>query len=89
MAEEAVQKHFADSVVDGKSADQIKIVGMVIEHLARNGVFGPGQLYDSPFMEPSPDVPDGNFEGAEIENFLERVRTMNRTAPIDAPADVG
>ncbi|MAZ22095.1 MAG: hypothetical protein CMN19_13250 [Roseovarius sp.] len=63
---------------------------MVLEHLIRNDVLGPSLFNDSPFTEWSPVGPDGwHFEGVEVENFLERVRTMIRTAPIDAPADVG
>ncbi|TKW65885.1 MAG: restriction endonuclease subunit R [Paracoccus denitrificans] len=85
----AVQQHFADFISGGKSADQIEFVGMVIEHLCANGVVDPGLLYESPFTEMSPDGPDGVFEGAAVEDFLERIRGMNRTAEIEPPAETG
>jgi type I restriction enzyme R subunit len=69
-----VFEHFAEFISDGKSADQIEFVTMVIEHLTRNGVIDPGSLYDSPFTDTSLDGPDGVFKGAEIENFFERAR---------------
>ena len=33
----AAQEHFADFISDGAIADQIEFVGMVIEHLTKNG----------------------------------------------------
>lgn len=85
----AVQEHFAEFIADGKSADQIEFVSMVIEHLCRNGIVDPGLLYDSPFTDRAPDGPDGIFEEAEVEHFLECVRRMNRTASVDISSDVG
>ncbi|MFC3169581.1 type I restriction-modification enzyme R subunit C-terminal domain-containing protein [Paracoccus fontiphilus] len=85
----AVQEHFADFIADGKSADQIEFVGMVIEHLCRSGVVDPGLLYDSPFTDQAPDGPDSVFSGAEVENFLEHVRSINRTAEVPQPAEAG
>jgi len=85
----AVQEHFAEFIADGKSADQIEFVGMVIEHLCRNGFVDPGLLYERPFTDNAPDGPDGVFDEAEVEIFLERVRTMNRTASVDVSVDVG
>ena len=37
----------------------------------------------------TPDGPDGVFEAAEVENFLEHVRSMNRSAADDSPAEAG
>lgn len=82
----SLQEHFAEFIADGKSANQIEFVGMVIEHLCRNGIIDPGLLYDSPFSEKAPDGPDGVFEGADVEDFLERVRTINRAAGTSTPA---
>lgn len=77
-----VQKHFADFIFDGKSADQIEFVGMVIEQLTRNGVVDPGLLYKSLFTDRSPDGPDGVFDQAEIGDFFERLRWLNQTASV-------
>lgn len=84
----AVQAQFAEFIADGKSADQIEFVGMVIEHLTRNGVIDPGLLYESPFSDASPDGPDGVFESAEVEEFFERVRKLNQTAAVEGSAGV-
>lgn len=85
----AAQKHFAEFIADGKSADQIEFVSMVIEYLCKNGIVDPGMLYDSPFTDRAPDGPDGVFEEAEVDEFLTRVRQMNRTAAPDVSADAG
>jgi len=85
----AAQRHFAEFIADGKSADQIEFVGMVIEHLCKNGIVDPGLLYDSPFTDRAPDGPDGVFGEAEVDNFLACVRQMNRTATTELSADAG
>ncbi|KRS18963.1 DEAD/DEAH box helicase family protein [Roseovarius indicus] len=86
----AAQEYFAEFIADGASADQIEFVGMVIEHLTRNGVIDPGLLYDSPFSDLTPDGPDSVFNEREVDRFLDRLRTLNQTAVVsDASADVG
>lgn len=86
----AAQEYFAEFISDGASADQIEFVGMVIEHLTRNGVIDPGLLYDSPFSDLTPDGPDGVFGEQDVDRFLDRLRTLNQTAvESDASADVG
>ncbi len=76
----AAQTHFADFIAAGATADQIEFVGMVIEHLTRNGIMDPGLLYDSPFTDRTPDGPDGLFDNAKVEQFLARVRSLNQSA---------
>lgn len=86
----AAQKHFAEFIADGASADQIEFVNMVIEHLSRNGVIDPGLLYDSPFSDRTPDGPDGIFGEQDVDRLLARVRTINQSAVVsEAAADVG
>lgn len=80
----AAQEHFAEFIAEGATADQIEFVGMVIEHLTRNGVMDPGLLYDSPFSDHSPDGPDGVFQGADVERFMKRVRGINESASVHA-----
>lgn len=86
----AAQEYFAEFIADGASADQIEFVGMVIEHLTRNGVIDPGLLYDSPFSDLTPDGPDSIFDEQDVDRFLERLRTLNQTAvESDVSADIG
>lgn len=86
----AAQEYFAEFIADGASADQIEFVGMVIEHLTRNGVIDPGLLYDSPFSDLTPDGPDSVFDEQDVDRFLARLRILNQTAVVsDASADVG
>ncbi len=86
----AVQEYFAEFIAGGASGDQIEFVGMVIEHLTRNGVIDPGLLYDSPFTELTPDGPDSLFSEDDVERFLTKLRTLNRSAEAtDMTADAG
>jgi type I restriction enzyme R subunit len=86
----AVQEYFAEFIAAGASADQIEFVGMVIEHLTRNGVVDAGLLYDSPFSDLSPDGPESVFDERNVDRFLARLRTLNQTAEVsDTSADVG
>jgi type I restriction enzyme R subunit len=85
----AVQEYFAEFIAAGASADQIEFVGMVIEHLTRNGVVDAGLLYDSPFSDLSPDGPESVFDERNVDRFLARLRTLNQTAEVsDTSADV-
>ncbi|WP_267901479.1 type I restriction endonuclease subunit R [Amaricoccus solimangrovi] len=85
----AAQTHFADFIADGATADQIEFVGMVIEHLTRNGVMDPGLLYVSPFTDRTPDGPDGLFEDAKVEQLLASVRSLNQSAVVGPAAEAG
>ena len=86
----AVQEYFAEFIAHGASAAQIEFVGMVIEHLTRNGVIDPGLLYDSPFSDLTPDGPDSVFGEQDVDLFLERLRALNQTAvESDVSADIG
>jgi len=76
----AAQECFAEFIADGASADQIEFVGMVIEHLTRNGVIDPGLLYDSPFSDLTPDGPDSVFDEQDVDRFLARIRNINQSA---------
>ncbi|WP_353472499.1 DEAD/DEAH box helicase family protein [Salipiger sp. H15] len=80
----AAQQHFASFIADGASADQIEFVGMVIDHLTKNGVIDPGLLYESPFTDLNPDGPDNVFGEAKVEPFLSQLRALNRTAVADS-----
>lgn len=82
----AAQKHFADFIADGATADQIEFVAMVIEHVTQNGTMDPGLLYESPFSDSFPDGPDGLFDERSVESFMKRVRSINTSA---APESAG
>jgi type I restriction enzyme R subunit len=74
----AAQKTFGE-FLDGSrhNANQIRFVNLIIEHLTRNGVMDPGQLYESPYTDASPAGLDGLFDDAEAERIvfiLEEVR---------------
>ena len=86
----AVQELFADFIAEGATADQIEFVGVVVEHLTKNGVIDPGLLYESPFTDVVPDGPDGVFAADEIDRLISRIHSLNRAAEVnDAPADAG
>ena len=79
----AVQELFADFIAEGATADQIEFVGMVIEHLTKNGVIDPGLLYESPFTDVVPDGPDGIFSAEEINHLISRLHSLNRSAEVN------
>jgi type I restriction enzyme R subunit len=60
------------------SAQQIRFVGQIIEHLTRNGAIEPDRLYESPYTNLSPNGLDGAFANADdadrIVFVLERLR---------------
>lgn len=86
----AAQEYFAEFIAEGASADQIEFVGMVIEHLTKNGVIDPGLLYDSPFTDLTPDGPDSVFDDEVVDRYLASLRFLNQSAEVsDTTADVG
>ncbi len=76
----AAQKRFADFISPGASANQIEFVGLVIEHLTRNGVMDPGALYESPFTDRAPDGPDGMLDAEHSSHLLCAIRSVNESA---------
>ncbi|MGC4962809.1 type I restriction-modification enzyme R subunit C-terminal domain-containing protein [Gordonia sp. DT101] len=57
--QQAVSERFTEFLADSKAtANQIHFVGLIVDHLTRNGSMEPGRLYDPPFTDTAPQGPD-------------------------------
>lgn len=66
--------------LDGQSytADQIRFVNHIIEHLTANGAIDPGMLYDQPYTDIHVRGLNGLFSAVEAESLLKVVRAVNQ-----------
>ena len=61
------------------SADQIRFVETIIDHLTQNGVMDPGLLYEAPFTDMHDLGLDGVFGEDDADNVFSIVRRFNDT----------
>ena len=47
------------------SADQIEFIDLIVSELTANGVMDAARLYESPFLDISPQGPEGLFPAAK------------------------
>ncbi|SEO59979.1 DEAD/DEAH box helicase family protein [Trujillonella endophytica] len=52
------------------SANQIRFVQLIVEHLTANGVMDVGRLYESPFTDSAPHGPDSIFTEDEVDGIV-------------------
>lgn len=50
--------------------DQIEFIELIISELATNGVMEAGRLYESPFLDISPQGPEGLFPVAKVDRMV-------------------
>ncbi len=77
----AAQRVFGE-FLDGSrySAQQIRFVGLIVEHLTKNGVMDAGMLYESPYTDVSPSGLDGLFDSAAAERIVNLLEWIERNA---------
>jgi type I restriction enzyme R subunit len=82
----AAKEAFAD-YLDGErfTAEQIRIINMIINELTSNGVVEPRRLYESPYTDHAPTGIDVVFPKTHVE-FI--VNTLHRIKGTARPADV-
>lgn len=80
------QGAFAD-YLDGErfTAEQIRIVNMIIEELTSNGVVEPRRLYESPYTDYAPTGIDIAFPKEQVDVIVDTLQRIKGTA---VPADV-
>jgi type I restriction enzyme, R subunit len=59
--------YFADSTA---TANQINFINMIIDHLTENGAMPAGRLYESPFIDLSPQGVDSLFPAQKVAELL-------------------
>jgi type I restriction enzyme, R subunit len=59
------------------TADQIRFVNSIIEHLAANGTIDPGLLYGQPYTDMHYKGLDGLFSDAQANALLGVIRAVN------------
>ncbi|MEO7853415.1 MAG: type I restriction-modification enzyme R subunit C-terminal domain-containing protein, partial [Rubrivivax sp.] len=71
MDREAVSQAFSD-LIAGTTAtpDQIEFIELIVSELTANGVMAAGRLYESPFLDISPQGPEGLFPVAQVEQMV-------------------
>jgi type I restriction enzyme, R subunit len=62
------------------SANQIRFIPQIIEHLTRNGVIHPGSLYDQPFTDYNTEGLDGLFPDEDAQAIMGIIAQINANA---------
>jgi type I restriction enzyme R subunit len=81
MEREAVAQAFSD-VIAGTEAtpDQIEFIELIVSELTTNGVMEAGRLYESPFLDISPQGPEGLFPPAKVDRMVQVLGEIRQRA---------
>lgn len=72
MDREAVTQAFNEFLVGSTATpDQIEFIDHVIAELTSNGVMAPDRLYESPFLDISPQGPEALFEPKRVDRIFQ------------------
>ena len=52
------------------TANQLRFVNLIVEHLTANGVMEVARLYESPFTDNAPHGPDTIFTEAQVDDIV-------------------
>lgn len=62
------------------TANQIRFIDQIIDYLTQNGVMDPGQLYESPFTDYSPEGLDGVFNNDDADGIISILESVRQNA---------
>ena len=81
MEREAVSAAFS-KVITGTSAtpDQIEFIGLIVDELTVTGVMDKARLYESPFLDVSPQGPEGLFPESKVDELVQVLEAIRRYA---------
>jgi type I restriction enzyme R subunit len=81
MEREAVAQAFSE-VIAGTQAtpDQIEFIELIVSELTTNGVMEAGRLYESPFLDISPQGPEGLFSVAKVDRMVQVLDEIRQRA---------
>ncbi len=81
MEREAVAQAFS-GLIAGTAAtpDQIEFIDLIVGELTANGAMAVGRLYESPFLDISPQGPEGLFPAAKVEAMVQMLDEIRQRA---------
>ena len=81
MEREAVSQAFS-GVIAGSQAtpDQIEFIELIVSELTAAGVMEAGRLYESPFLDISPQGPEGLFPTAKVARMVQVLEEIRQRA---------
>ena len=81
QVDRAAAKEKVAAFLDGQTytADQIRFVSYIIDHLTENGSLDPGLLYERPFTDIDYRGPDGIFTEEQTSELVNMLVTVNKS----------
>jgi type I restriction enzyme R subunit len=81
MEREAVAQAFSEVVAGTRATpDQIEFIELIVSELTTNGVMEAGRLYESPFLDISPQGPEGLFPMAKVDRMVQVLDEIRQRA---------
>jgi type I restriction enzyme R subunit len=81
MEREAVAQAFSEVIVGTQATpDQIEFIDLIVSELTTNGVMEAGRLYESPFLDISPQGPEGLFPVAKVDRMVQVLDEIRQRA---------
>lgn len=81
MEREAVAQAFSEVIAGTQTtADQIEFIDLIVSELTTNGVMEVGRLYESPFLDISPQGPEGLFPVAKVDRMVQVLGEIRQRA---------
>ena len=81
MEREAVTQAFSEVIAGTRATpDQIEFIEFIVTELTINGVMEAGRLYESPFLDISPQGPEGLFPVAKVDQMAQVLDEIRQRA---------
>jgi type I restriction enzyme R subunit len=81
MEREAVAQAFSEVIAGTRATpDQIEFIELIVSELTTNGVLEPGRRYASPFLDISPQGPEGLFPAAKVDRMVQMLDEIRQRA---------
>jgi type I restriction enzyme, R subunit len=81
---QAAEAAFAEFSRDADfTANQLRFIQLLIEHLTANGAMKPERLFESPFSDDAPQGPQSLFTDAQVDGIVAVLDDVRRRALAD------
>ena len=81
MDRDAVSAAFSDLIAGTTTTpDQIEFIALIVEELTANGAMEARRLYESPFLDISPQGPEELFPAATVDRLVEMLGVLKQRA---------